>query len=69
MWVLDSGASHHICSREDLFSHLELINNTYIKWGNTNTLLKVKAKGNIAIIFTSTKAPVVLKDVLLVPEM
>jgi hypothetical protein len=69
IWVLDSGASHHICSREDLFSNLELIDNTYIKWGNTNTLLKAKAKGNVAIIFASTKTPVVLKDVLLVPEM
>ena len=68
-WILDSGATSHISYRKDIFSNLEPVDNIYIKWGNTNTLLKATAKGNIDITFTSTKIPIVLKDVLLVPEL
>ena len=68
-WVLDSGASTHVCYREDLFTKLNPINNTFIKWGNTSSLLKAKAKGNISVKFTSTNKPIMLENVLLVPEL
>jgi len=67
-WILDSGASAHICSDRLLFRSITSISNTYIKWGNTGTMLPAIAKGEVPITFTSTNQSVVLKEVLLVPE-
>ncbi|KAH7559973.1 Retrovirushypothetical proteinrelated Pol polyprotein from transposon TNT 1hypothetical protein94 [Bipolaris maydis] len=67
-WILDSGASAHICSDRTLFRNISSISNTYIKWGNTGTLLPAIGKGEVPITFTSTNQSVVLKEVLLVPE-
>lgn len=67
-WILDSGASAHICCDRTLFRNLTSVSNTYIKWGNTGTLLPAIAKGEVPITFTSTSRSVVLKEVLLVPD-
>lgn len=68
-WVLDSGASTHVCCRDDVFNFINPVSQTFIKWGNTDTLLEAKGVGDISLTFTSTNKAVKLENVLYVPEL
>ena len=68
-WVLDSGASTHICYIEELFNNIKPINNTIIKQGNTSRVIKAKGIGDITITFTSTNRTINLKNVLFIPQL
>ena len=67
-WILDSGATVHVCSNKDLFNSLKPTS-TYIRWGNTTNNIKASGIGDISIIFNSTNKPANLLDVLYVPEL
>src|SRR5450759_2676830 len=66
-WILDSGASIHIASKESYFKVLKPYDGT-IKWGNSNTTIKATGIGNIEVIFPSTKRKATIYNCLLIPE-
>ena len=66
-WILDSGASIHIASKESYFKELKPYNGT-IKWGNSNTSLNAIGIGNIEVIFPSTNRKATIYNCLLIPE-
>ena len=65
-WILDSGATTHICCQKSLFKEIK-ITDINISWGK---LGKIKASGigDVPIIFTDTNTKAVLKNCLFVPE-
>ncbi|KAH7563608.1 hypothetical protein BM1_00655 [Bipolaris maydis] len=67
-WILDSGASSHICCDRKLFRNIRKITNINVQWGNSGTFLPAIGKGEVPITFNSTGQSVVLKDVLFVPK-
>lgn len=48
IWLLDSGASRHLCCQKDWFINLAPCNNEYVCLGD-NTSLKVEGRGKISI--------------------
>lgn len=66
-WVLDSGASRHICSNRALFQSLEPTNIT-LEWGKASEI-PVKEKGEIRVKFNSTSLITTIKDCLYAPEL
>ena len=66
-WILDSGASTHICCDKTLFSSLIPTDKT-VKWGNATSII-ASYMGNIELIFNSTKQKAILEDCLYVPEI
>ena len=68
-FILDSGATTHICHDKSLFNFLKPDKST-IKWGNNkDALLKAQGIGDISIRFSSTNKPACIKDVLYVPDL
>src|ERR1700712_1035330 len=67
-WILDSGASVHICSNKDLFESIRPSNNV-IKWGNNDAEIRASGEGTIKAIFSSTNKNVVFNKVLYIPEL
>ena len=73
IWILDSGASSHICSNKKLFTELKMIENSddSISVGNGQNV-KTLGKGVVKLIVQDTKGEMVsmsLSDVLYVSEM
>lgn len=66
-WILDSGASRHICSNRALFQSLEPTNIT-LEWGKASEI-QVKEKGEIRVKFNSTNWTTTIKDCLYVPDL
>jgi Integrase core domain/GAG-pre-integrase domain len=66
-WILDSGASTHICCDKTLFSSLFPTEKT-VKWGNA-TSITAEYMGNIELIFNSTKQKAILENCLYVPDI
>ena len=63
-WVLDSGATSHICYNKDYFKELRPIT-TSIQWGQSSTIIKATGVGTISI---STPIGILnITDVLYVP--
>lgn len=67
LWVLDSGASRHICSTKALFSDLRPYQTT-LNWGNISNI-PVKWQGNVRVRFRSTGRTATIQDCLYVPEL
>ena len=67
-WVLDSGATVHVCSDKTLFNFINPTS-TSIKWGNTTSNIRASGIGDISVIFNSTNEKATIKDVLYVPEL
>jgi hypothetical protein len=68
-WVLDSGASAHICSNKRYFDTLGPVNCS-IKWGNSTGSIKASGIGDITLKFEGYyKNTAILKNVLYVPEI
>ena len=65
-WILDSGATSHICCDIDLFDKIAPIS-ARIAWGNITTL-PARGKGTITIILPNS-ASAVLDSVLYMPEL
>jgi len=66
-FILDSGASvHTVCKREYLVN-LKTISKT-VAWGNASTLT-VKTCGDVNLQFKDTGETLVLRDVLLIPDL
>ncbi|KAG2729211.1 hypothetical protein I3760_01G238500 [Carya illinoinensis] len=54
-WLIDSGATRHVCKDKSLFKRYEPMEDTYVLYmGNSSTAV-VKGKGTIKIEFTSGK--------------
>jgi hypothetical protein len=68
VWLMDSGASHHICFEKDDFYELKNTKET-ILWGNESTC-NVLGKGIVKIILEvgGENVTITLNDVLYVPE-
>lgn len=66
-WVLDSGASIHIASKESYFKDLKPYSGN-IKWGNTTNTLTATGIGTIEVFITSTGRKTTINNCLLVPE-
>jgi hypothetical protein len=67
-WVLDSGASTHICADKELF-HTIRPTDSIIKWGSNNAEIKASGIGEIKIKFKNTNRLASLNQVLYVPEL
>jgi transposase InsO family protein len=69
-WILDSGASAHICFKKEYFQELNIYNGSPLKLGNQQD---VEVVGQGSILFKRNVAgqweTSVLKDVLYVPEL
>jgi hypothetical protein len=65
MWVLDSGASKHMCCDEQAFSRINKSDTTPIQVGN-GELLRTKGKGTVVL---TCPGELRLQDVLLVPGL
>ena len=64
-WVLDSGATSHICYNKAYFKDLRQ-SNTSIQWGQTTTIIKAAGIGTISI---NTPIGVInITDVLYIPD-
>lgn len=67
-WILDTGASRHLCSNKELFHKLEdVAEGEYVFMGNS-TAAGVLGKGKIFLELTSGKT-LALNDVLYVPSL
>ena len=66
-WLLDGGATRHICAYRELFSDLKPYNTT-LSWGIATTI-PVKWIGTVRLRFQSTGREVILNECLFVPEM
>ena len=66
-WILDSGATSHICSNRALFSTIEPYT-VPLRWG-TASQIQTTGKGTIKIKFDSTQQTVKITDCLYVPEI
>jgi hypothetical protein len=67
IWILDSGATRHICAYKSLFSDLRPYN-TSLNWGKVSNI-PVKWIGTIHVKFGSTGRTGKIEDCLYVPEM
>ena len=65
-WILDSGATTHVCCEKDLFKDMKSTS-IRISWGNKSRI-KASGIGSVPIIFSDTNTKAVLTDVLFVPE-
>ena len=66
-WILDSGASTHICCDKTLFSSLFPTEKS-VNWGNASSIT-AKFMGNVELIFNSTKQKAILENCLYIPEI
>lgn len=66
-WILDSGASTHICCDKTLFSSLFPTEKS-VKWGNA-TSITANYMGNVKLIFNSTNQKATLTNCLYIPEI
>jgi hypothetical protein len=66
-WILDSGASTHICYEKSLFSSLTKTEKTVL-WGKASSIT-AKFTGDIDLIFKSTNQKATLKNCLYIPEI
>ena len=66
-WLLDGGATRHICAYRELFSDLKPYNTT-LSWGIATTI-PVKWIGTVRLRFQSTGREAILNECLFVPEM
>ena len=62
VWIIDSGATCHVCNNEELFTNLKTVHNTRIRLPN-QSLIPVTQIGDIKL-----NDHLILKDVLLVPQ-
>lgn len=61
VWILDSGATRHVCNNLELFANIKEISNTRIRLPN-QSLIQVNKMGDIKV-----NSQLVLKEVLFVP--
>jgi hypothetical protein len=66
VWFVDSGCSNHMTGDESIFCELDTTATTQITMGN-GAVVKSKGKGTIAV--NSKKGKMLIRDVLLVPEL
>ena len=67
-WLLDTGATRHICSNKALFQEFyDAVNGEHVFMGNSSTIM-VLGKGKIFLKLTSGKT-LALNDVLYVPSL
>ena len=70
-WIVDSGATHHMCNSENLFTKERQVRGSKeIALGDASRI-NIKAEGEVELdlIHENGVTPCVLKDALLVPEM
>ena len=65
-WILDSGATTHICCEKSLFKEIKTTD-IKISWGKLGRI-KASGIGDVPIVFTDTNIKAVLKNCLFVPE-
>ena len=65
-FILDSGATTHICCDKTFFNEIRPIN-AKISWGKA-VQIKASGLGDVSIIYKDTKRKAVLKDCLFIPE-
>jgi hypothetical protein len=66
-WILDSGATSHICSDKRLFTSLEP-HKIALRWGSAGQLY-TSGIGTVKVQFSSTNQKAEIGDVLYVPEL
>ena len=62
VWILDSGATSHVCNNKDMFHNMRYATNTRIRLPN-QLLIQVEKVGSIKL-----NDQLVLQDVLFVPQ-
>lgn len=69
-WIMDSGASAHMCYRREYFSTFELVDNANVILGNNHTL-SVKGKGMVRVrkFLNERWYDATINNVLYVPEL
>jgi hypothetical protein len=67
-WILDSGASVHICCNRELFTSISA-SSTSIAWGSYSSKIQASGVGTVSMFMKSTKKSVLLTNVLYVPEL
>ncbi len=65
-WIVDTGATDHMCATLERFTKLEKCSNRHIYLAN-HEKLEIEGIGEIELVFQNTK--VTLTDVLLVPKI
>ena len=66
-WILDSGATSHICAFKSLFIDLKPCKKT-IYWGNASSI-SINWIGTVKIAFIGYKRTIILNNVLYIPEI
>ena len=63
MWILDSGASEHMCSNQSLLQNISVLNSPILVSLPNGTQVKVTQKGKLVVVEN-----LILNGVLLVPN-